>query len=34
MSLTLIEVDGELYHAQDFYDEKGYNIVDTQSIQF
>lgn len=23
MSLTLIEVDGELYHAQDFYDEKG-----------
>jgi len=32
MPLTLIEVDGELYHAQEFYDEEGDNIVDTQLI--
>ena len=23
MSLTLIEIDGQLYHAQDIYDEEG-----------
>jgi len=32
MSLTLIEVDGELYHAQDLYDEDGENAVDTIEI--
>ena len=29
MSLTLIEIDGQLYHAQDIYDEESENIVDT-----
>ena len=29
MSLTLIEIDGQLYHAQDIYDEEGENVVDT-----
>lgn len=29
MSLTLIEINGELYHAQDIYDEEGENVVDT-----
>ena len=29
MSLTLIEIDGNLYHAQEFYDEEGENVVDT-----
>ena len=32
MSLTLIEVDGSLYHAQEFYDEEGENVVDTIPI--
>ena len=29
MSLTLIEIDGKLYHAQDIYDEEGENVIDT-----
>ena len=29
MSLTLIEIDGQLYHAQDIYDEEGENVIDT-----
>ena len=32
MSLTLIEVDGSLYHAQEFYDEDGENVIDTTPI--
>lgn len=32
MSLTLIEINGELYHAQDLYDEDGENVVDTIEI--
>lgn len=32
MSLTLIEVDGELFHAQDFYDEDVENVVATVPI--
>lgn len=27
MSLTLIEIDGNLYHAQEIYDEDGENVV-------
>lgn len=29
MSLTLIEIDGQLYHAQDIYDEYDENVIDT-----
>ena len=32
MSLTLIEVDGELFHAQDFHNEDGENVVATIPI--
>ena len=32
MSLTLIEVDGNLQHAQEFYDEEGENVIDTITI--
>ena len=32
MSLTLIEIDGNLYHAQDIYDEEGENVIDTIPI--
>ena len=32
MSLTLIESDGNLQHAQEFYDEEGENVVDTIPI--
>jgi hypothetical protein len=32
MSLTLIEINGDLYHAQDLYDEDGENVVDTIEI--
>ena len=32
MSLTLIEIDGNLYHAQEFYDEDGENVIDTTPI--
>ena len=32
MPLTLIEIDGNLYHAQEFYDEEGENVVDTIPI--
>lgn len=32
MSLTLIEIDGNLYHAQQFLDEDGENVIDTIPI--
>ena len=32
MSLTLIEIDDNLYHAQESYDEEGENVVDTIPI--
>lgn len=32
MSLTLIESDGNLQHAQEFYDEEGENVIDTITI--
>ena len=32
MSLTLIEIDGQLYHAQDIYAEDGENVIDTIPI--
>ena len=32
MSLTLIESDGNLQHAQEFYDEEGENVVGTIPI--
>ena len=32
MPLTLIEIDGNLYHAQEFYDEDGENVIDTTPI--
>lgn len=32
MSLTLIEIDGNLYHAQDIYDEECENVLDTIPI--
>ena len=32
MSLTLIEIDGQLYHAQGIYDDDGENVVDTIPI--
>ena len=32
MSLTLIEIDGNHYHAQDIYDEEGENVIDTTPI--
>jgi hypothetical protein len=32
MSLTLIEIDGQLFHAQDIYDTEGENVIDTVPI--
>lgn len=32
MSLTLIEIDGQLFHAQDIYDTEGENVIDTIPI--
>ena len=32
MSLTLIEIDGQLCHAQDIYDTEGENVIDTIPI--
>lgn len=32
MSPTLIERDGQLYHAQDIYDTEGENVIDTIPI--
>ena len=32
MSLTLIEINGNLYHAQQFLDEDGENVIDTIPI--
>lgn len=32
MSLTLIEINGQLYHTQDIYDEEGENVIDTIPI--
>ena len=29
MYITLIEIDGQLYHAQDIYDEYDENVIDT-----
>lgn len=30
--LTLLEIDGQLYHAQDIYDEEGENVIDSIPI--
>ena len=30
--LTLLEIDGQLYHAQQFLDEEGENVIDTIPI--
>lgn len=32
MYTTLIEIDGQTYHAQEFYNEEGENVIDTTLI--